>query len=397
MTEVKNNIRLADYFFRAGLSPHCDLAKIKCSKKVTLTDVESSRRSLTKPGDPHPLENSYEPDTIFRYPKEDYDEHEKYPPFTPIFCFPNDIGFIAQENGKPIDTFHSFIVTESSGRKLYGVCITTHVPPTKNQSAQLEDMISKWRANNLVESDYEFAQHVQQQLAFEKEKLLKINSGMEDSGGESVALVEEKIGVLEELIKPMKKSILVDTDNVFVPTCLGILSRFPFYDLLKDWLSHLMGSIIEAEFERYPFERCVINLIHEIPLPPPGKLEIGISIHNHILYGSRPPINTIPILKNYSSYPLFKAMSIENIVTLFELLVTDYKVILLSEHVSMLNLTCEVVTGWLYPLFWHHILIPVLPFRLLNYLEAPVPYLIGIQKKAFPEWKQDGWRPTDVL
>ena len=89
-------------------------------------------------------------------------------------------------------------------------------------------------------------------------------------------------------------------------------------------------------------------------------------------------------------------MSIENIVTLFELLLTEYKVILVSEHASMLTLTCESLCSWLYPFYWHHILIPVLPARLISYLQAPVPFLVGIQKESFPEWKEDGWKPSDA-
>jgi hypothetical protein len=89
-------------------------------------------------------------------------------------------------------------------------------------------------------------------------------------------------------------------------------------------------------------------------------------------------------------------MSIENIVTLFELLVTEYKVILFSKHRALLMNVIESLCGWLYPFYWHHIIIPVLPTRMINYLQAPVPYLVGIDKKSFPEWEQEDWRPSDV-
>lgn len=90
-------------------------------------------------------------------------------------------------------------------------------------------------------------------------------------------------------------------------------------------------------------------------------------------------------------------MSIEHILTIFELLITEYKVILVSDNTSMLTLVAEILCGWLYPLNWYHILIPVLPARLINYLQAPVPFLVGIQKKSFPQWTQDEWKPSDVI
>lgn len=42
----------------------------------------------------------------------------------------------------------------------------------------------------------------------------------------------------------------------------------------------------------------VINLIEEVPLPPPGRFEIGLTINTRPLFFSRPPINQVPILKN---------------------------------------------------------------------------------------------------
>lgn len=48
----------------------------------------------------------------------------------------------------------------------------------------------------------------------------------------------------------------------------------------------------------YIKNRYIVNLIHEIPLPPPGKLEVSISIGELKLYCSRPPVNAIPLLQN---------------------------------------------------------------------------------------------------
>jgi hypothetical protein len=96
-------------------------------------------------------------------------------------------------------------------------------------------------------------------------------------------------------------------------------------------------------------------------------------------------------------YPIFKCLSIENIVTLFELLLTEYKIILLSDHASILTLVCETVCGWLYPFSYYHIYIPVLPLRLLNYIQAPMPFLVGIVKQSFDGWEKDEWRPADVF
>ena len=122
--------------------------------------------------------------------------------------------------------------------------------------------------------------------------------GVIEQTTQSTHAAEEKITVLEELINPLRQSVLVEPETVYVPTCIGVLSRWPWYDFLKDWLCLVVSSIQRSDFERFPFERCAINLIHEIPLPPPGKLEISVPFGSQKLYISRPPINTPQLLRN---------------------------------------------------------------------------------------------------
>jgi hypothetical protein len=188
------------------------------------------------------------------------------------------------------------VITESNGSRFFGVCLTTHKLPSKKRVSQLDNLIEEWRRKNVSSSDYEFAQHVQGQIAVEKEKLLKLKIGGTGSH-ENKAFVEETILVLEELLVPMKSSLLVEAENTFEPVCLGVLSRWPWYNFLHDWLCLLVKNVQEG-VEPYPFERCVINLIHEIPLPPPGKLELSIPFENYTLYCSRPPLNSSPVIKN---------------------------------------------------------------------------------------------------
>ena len=104
----------------------------------------------------------------------------------------------------------------------------------------------------------------------------------------------------------------------------------------------------------------------------------------------------IIVLTQYSTYPIFCSLSIENIIRIFEMMLTEYKVIFVSEHTSMLTLAAEAFTSWMYPFYWHHIMIPVLPARLITFLQAPVPYLVGIEKSSFPQWVTEDWKPADV-
>lgn len=177
-----------------------------------------------------------------------------------------------------------------------------------------------------TESDFEYIQHIQTQLAFHKERLLKLKMGLVSLPAEDMQMQmhveEEKVILYEELLEPLKQSILVEIDNIYVPRSVGVISHWPWYNFLKDWLVEVIQmqrgnfnySKSFAPIERYKNTttclsewslknmccafRCVINLVHEIPLPPPGKLEIVVKIGDIQLYCSRPPVNTISVLKN---------------------------------------------------------------------------------------------------
>ena len=49
-----------------------------------------------------------------------------------------------------------------------------------------------------------------------------------------------------------------------------------------------------------------------------------------------------------------------------------------SSDVDKLMLVCESVTALLFPFAWQHVYVPILPPNLENFLDAPVPYMMGL-------------------
>lgn len=60
---------------------------------------------------------------------------------------------------------------------------------------------------------------------------------------------------------------------------------------------------------------------------------------------------------------------------------TESRIIFLSSHTSMLYLATRALVDLLFPIQWAGVLIPVLPARLIQALEAPCPYIIGIERR----------------
>ena len=47
-----------------------------------------------------------------------------------------------------------------------------------------------------------------------------------------------------------------------------------------------------------------------------------------------------------------------------------------------LMLVCESMTALAYPFIWPHVYVPLLPPSLENFLDAPVPYVMGLLRRA---------------
>lgn len=73
---------------------------------------------------------------------------------------------------------------------------------------------------------------------------------------------------------------------------------------------------------------------------------------------------------------------------------TDMKLrvaVMLLSHITLLSLcfsdyqqlmtVAEGITTLLFPFQWQHVYVPILPASLLHFLDAPVPYLMGLQSK----------------
>jgi hypothetical protein len=62
-----------------------------------------------------------------------------------------------------------------------------------------------------------------------------------------------------------------------------------------------------------------VNLVHEIPLPPPGKLQVAISVNDMTFFCARPALNQMPIMKDVSNskFNLVRTLLITNLFLIF--------------------------------------------------------------------------------
>ena len=80
-----------------------------------------------------------------------------------------------------------------------------------------------------------------------------------------------------------------------------------------------------------------------------------------------------------------------------EFLLMERKIIVISSYSNILTFACEAILALCFPFTWDHIYIPILPSRMLSYLQAPVPFLVGINREYFDTPIEQENRPSDAV
>jgi hypothetical protein len=70
-------------------------------------------------------------------------------------------------------------------------------------------------------------------------------------------------------------------------------------------------------------------------------------------------------------------------VTVFLALLLECKVVLISEHLTLLTLTAESLRLLMQPLRWCHVYVPMLPEVMVDHLiGCPTPYIMGLHRRT---------------
>jgi len=94
---------------------------------------------------------------------------------------------------------------------------------------------------------------------------------------------------------------------------------------------------------------------------------------------------SIPQDRNLTEY--HSAVNVENMINLFASALNERHILITSRDLYRLSACVQALNTLLYPMHWQHIFIPVLPSDLLAYLQAPMPFMIGVPEPTFKKLK----------
>ena len=101
-----------------------------------------------------------------------------------------------------------------------------------------------------------------------------------------------------------------------------------------------------------------------------------------------------------SSHPveiMFKYLGARGAIDLLSCALCEKKILLHSFTPSKLPVISEALRCLLFPLRWTHVYVPIVPMDLLNLVEAPVPFILGVDSKLLLEDETNGGLSEEFL
>ncbi|CAK1588570.1 unnamed protein product [Parnassius mnemosyne] len=160
---------------------------------------------------------------------------------------------------------------------------------------------------------------------------------------------------------------------------LVLLSHLPWHDIfykLLNCIANLLNSSESGELTSF-LEACRIR-----PPMPGHTLKVTYNA-GHSVFSCQSPDTKLPsIPENCNLTEYFSAMDAKCMAGLWAALLHERRVAIVATKPSRLSACVQAANAMLFPMSWQHIFIPILPKHLVDYLLAPMPFLIGVPRSV---------------
>ncbi|KAM5146840.1 DENN domain-containing protein 1A isoform 1-T1 [Mantella aurantiaca] len=172
-------------------------------------------------------------------------------------------------------------------------------------------------------------------------------------------------------------------------SCFCILSYLPWFEVFYKLLNILADySLKNQDTPR----NALLDTLYRLPIPEPGT-EVHLSVHSYFTVPDSRELPSIPENRNLTEY--FVAVDVNNMLHLYASMLYERRILICCSKLSTLTACIHGSSSMLFPMYWQHVYIPVLPPHLLDYCCAPMPYLIGIHSSLMEKVK--GMNLEDVI
>uniref|UniRef100_A0A8C9VZ35 DENN domain containing 5A n=1 Tax=Scleropages formosus TaxID=113540 RepID=A0A8C9VZ35_SCLFO len=326
MSSSFSSCRFADYFVVCGLDTDTGLEPDELSGE----NFEQS-----------PLRRTFKSKVLAHYP-----ENVEWSPFDQdavgMLCMPKGLSFRTQADPRE-PQFHSFIITREDGSRSYGFALTFYEEVTSKQICSA--MQTLYHMHNAEQYDI-----LHMPSAGPPASLQRFNS------------------------------YDITRDTLYVSKCICLLAPMAFQQACRKVLEQLHQAITSSQPPPLPLESYIFNVLYEVPLPPAGRSLKFSGVYSPVVC-QRPSTSELPLF-DFPLSDVFQLLGVENVLQLFTCALLEFQILLYSQHYQRLMTVAESITALMFPFQWQHVYVPILPASLQHFLDAPVPYLMGLHSNG---------------
>ncbi|KPP67376.1 DENN domain-containing protein 1C-like, partial [Scleropages formosus] len=206
-------------------------------------------------------------------------------------------------------------------------------------------------------------------------------------------------------------------------TCLCILSYLPWFEVFYKLLNSLADYLSKGQTNEM---RELLSALYRHPVPQADScvtlqlwLRLGVCHHGNLVQPISVTVSfTVVTCISLASFqiPYFIAPDPRTLPSipesLYASMLFERRILICSSKLStclksadwpsctvssQLTACVHACSAMLFPMYWQHIFIPVLPPHLLDYCCAPMPYLIGVHSSLFERVRGNALEDVVIL
>uniref|UniRef100_A0A3Q0QRD5 DENN domain containing 5A n=1 Tax=Amphilophus citrinellus TaxID=61819 RepID=A0A3Q0QRD5_AMPCI len=339
--------RFADYFVICGLDTESGLEPDELSGE----NFEQS-----------PLRRTFKSKVLAHYP-----DNVEWNPFDQdavgMLCMPKGLSFRTQMDSRE-PQFHSFIITREDGSRTYGFALTFFEEVTSKQICSA--MQTLYHMHNAEQYDI---------LHTPTSPRGPEDQRHQHTPSRPVLHAAPAISRLQRF-----NSYDISRDTLYVSKCICLITPMAFAQACRKVLQQLHQAVTSPQPPPLPLESYIFNILYEVPLPPAGRSLKFSGVYGPVVC-QRPSTSELPLF-DFAISEMFNLLGVENVLQLFTCALLEMQILLYSQHYQRLMTVAESITALMFPFQWQHVYVPILPASLLHFLDAPVPYLMGLHSNG---------------
>ncbi|KAJ6403653.1 hypothetical protein OIU84_011955 [Salix udensis] len=202
----------------------------------------------------------------------------------------------------------------------------------------------------------------------------------------------EGFGSFDTLFSPVRSMVSEDEEDELFPDHEKDFGD----DLILEWAKENKNDLLQ-----------IICGYHAMPLPQRGNGIVFQPLdHLQAIEYKRPPASDLGFCNNYlasfeaakvnaklaaaeealalsiwTTATVCRVLSLENVLTLVAGVLLEKQVVVVCPNLGVLSAVVLSLVPMIRPFQWQSLLLPILPRQMLDFLDAPVPFIVGIQHR----------------